>query len=84
LETDSDKAISSDSESEFHEDTVPAGNSNNVNGSQDKIWSRPQYPWNSGNVHPFILALSGLKIQEALNVNKESSPIIIFFSSSWT
>jgi hypothetical protein len=35
--------------------------SNNVTVSQEKSWSKPQHPWNSGNVHSFILALSGLK-----------------------
>jgi hypothetical protein len=77
LETDSDEAISSDSESEPHEDTVAADN-NNVTGSQDKIWSRPQHAWNSGGVHPFIGALSGLKIQEAPHVNTDSLPITVF------
>jgi hypothetical protein len=59
LETDSDEKISSDSESELHEDTVAAGN---VNGSQDNTLSKPQHPLNSGGVHPFIGTPSGLKI----------------------
>jgi hypothetical protein len=77
LETDSDKAISSDSESELDEDTVETDN-NNMSGSQANIWSRPQHPWNSGGVHPFIGVLSGLKIQEAPHENEDSSPIAIF------
>jgi hypothetical protein len=61
LETDYDEAISSDSESELDEDNVAAGDNNNVTGSRDNIWSRPQHPWNSGGAHPFIGALKGLK-----------------------
>jgi hypothetical protein len=81
LETDSDEGISSDSESEHDEDNVAAGD-NNVTESRHNIWSRPQHPWNSGGVHPFIDSFSGLKIQEAPHVNKNSSLITI--SSSWT
>jgi hypothetical protein len=33
--------------------------------------------------HPFIRALSGLKIQEAPHVNKDSLLIASFFASSW-
>jgi hypothetical protein len=54
LETDSDEAVSSDSKSELDEDTVAAGANNNVTGSQDNIWSKPQHPWNSGGAHPFV------------------------------
>jgi hypothetical protein len=61
LETDFDEAISPDRKSETDEDTVAVGNNNNVNRSQDKIWSRQQNPWNSGGVNLFIGALSGLK-----------------------
>jgi hypothetical protein len=68
LETDSDETFSFDSESEL----VAADDNKNVSGSQDEILSRPQHPWNSGGVHPFIGALSGLKIQEAPHVNKGS------------
>jgi hypothetical protein len=54
LETDSHEAISSDSESELHEDTVEAGGNNKMTASQDKIWSRSQHPLNSGGVHPSL------------------------------
>jgi hypothetical protein len=37
LETNSDEALSSDSESEHNEDTVAADNNNNVSGRQDNI-----------------------------------------------
>jgi hypothetical protein len=36
-------------------------------------------PCNSGGVHPFIGGLSGLTVQEALIVNKDSTPIAILF-----
>jgi hypothetical protein len=51
LETDSDEAVSYDNESELDEDTVAAGDNNNVTGSQDNSLSKPQHPWNSGGVH---------------------------------
>jgi hypothetical protein len=69
--------------SEFDEDTAAAGDNNNVTGSHNKIWSRPQHPWNSGGVYPFIgafVAFSGLKTQEAPYVNKDSPPTTIFLS----
>jgi hypothetical protein len=47
-------------------------------GTGDNIWSKSQLPWNSGRVHPFIGTLSGLKIQEALHINKDSSLISLF------
>jgi hypothetical protein len=55
LETGSNDAVSSGSESELVEDNVAADDNNNVTGSRDNIWSRPQHPWNSGGVHPFSL-----------------------------
>jgi hypothetical protein len=77
LETDSDEAISSDSESELEEDTMAAGDNNNVTQS----WSSSQHSWNSGEAHPFIGGPSGLKTQEAPYVNKDSSPTTIFYLS---
>jgi hypothetical protein len=44
LENDSDEAISYGIECELHEDTLAEGDNNNVTGSRDKIWSRPQHP----------------------------------------
>jgi hypothetical protein len=83
LETDSEEEISSDSESHLDEHTVTAGDNSNVTGRQDNILSRPQHPWNSGGFHPFISfhSLSRLKIQEVPHVNKDSSPITVFFLS---
>jgi hypothetical protein len=78
LETDSDEAVSSDSENEHNEDTMAAEGDNNVTRSRDNIWSKSQHPRNSDAVHPFIGAFSGLKIQEAPHVNKDSSPITFF------
>jgi hypothetical protein len=77
LETGSDEAVSSDGESELHEDTVAAGDNNNGTGSQDNIWSRLLHQWNSGGVHPFIGVLSGLKIQEAPHLNKDTLPFTV-------
>jgi hypothetical protein len=83
LETDSDEAISSDTESESDEDTVAEYNNNNVTGSQDNIWSKPQHLWNSGDVYTFTGALSGFKIQEATHMKKGLFiDYSIFFSSS--
>jgi hypothetical protein len=79
LESDSDEAVSSDSESELDDDTVPAGDNINVSGSQDNIWLRPQHTCNSGGIHTFIGSLNGLRIQEAPHVNKHSNPVTVFF-----
>jgi hypothetical protein len=84
LETGCDEAISSDSESELEEDTLAVSDNNNAIGSQDKIWSRPQHVLNSDGVHSFVGVFSGLKTQDVPHVNKDSSLITIFFSSSWT
>jgi hypothetical protein len=75
---------SSVTECEFDEDTVAADDSNNVTGSQGEIWSRPQHPLNFCVAHPFIGALSGLMIQEAPHVNKDTSSIITFLSFTWS
>jgi hypothetical protein len=53
-------------------------NNNNVTGSQDNNWSKPQHSWNSGAIHPFTGALSGLKIHDTNHANKDSSPITFF------
>jgi hypothetical protein len=42
LESDSDEAVSSDSESEAEKATVPACDDSIASGSIDKIWSKPQ------------------------------------------
>jgi hypothetical protein len=55
------------------------GDNNNVSGSQHKIWSRSQHPWNSGGVHSFNETLSGVRIEEAPHANKDSSVITILF-----
>jgi hypothetical protein len=49
-----------------------------VSDSQVQIWSRPQNFWNSSDVLVFTGGLSGLRIQAALHVNKDSTPIAIF------
>jgi hypothetical protein len=55
FESESNEAVSSDSESGLDEATVAVGDNSNVNRTQNKIWSRPQHPWNSGGVfHPVI------------------------------
>jgi hypothetical protein len=41
-----------------------------------KIWSRPQHQWNSGGVHHFTGALSGLNIQVFLT----NYHIFLFFT----
>jgi hypothetical protein len=71
--------VSSYSESELDEDIVAVGDDSNVSGSSDKMSSLSQC-LGSGCVHPFIEGLSGLKIQQAPHVNKDSAPS---FSSSW-
>jgi len=37
-----------------------------------------QHTWNSGGIHPFTGCPSGLRIQEAPHVNKDSTPITAF------
>jgi hypothetical protein len=42
----------------------------------NKFFSRPQHPWNSGGVHPFMRGDSGLRIQKASHVNNDSTPVV--------
>jgi hypothetical protein len=70
LETNFDEAISSESESELDKHTMAAA----ITFGQNH-----KYPLNSGGVHPFNGGLSGLKIQEAPHMNKDSSPFTVFF-----
>jgi hypothetical protein len=78
LETDSDKASSSDSNKNFDILTDSGrDDSATASGSQVLIWSRPQDTSNSGGIHPFTGGTSGLMIQEELHVNKDSTPIIV-------
>jgi hypothetical protein len=56
LEIDSDKAISSESEGELHEDTMAAGD-NNVTGSQDNKITFGQYHVIHGILVVSILSL---------------------------
>jgi hypothetical protein len=59
--------------------TAGAGFDSHASGGQVHLWSRPQYTWNSGGVHPFTEGPSGLKIQEAPHMNKGSPPVTVFF-----
>jgi len=70
LDSDSEEVISSDNDSGHDEDATTVSCDNFVNGSQVYIWSRPQHPWDSCDVHP-----SGLKIHEASHVNSDFAPV---------
>jgi hypothetical protein len=72
------KTISSDSESQLDDDRVAVGDNSNGSRTQDKILSRPQRPWNSDAVHLFTGHLSGQRINEAPDVNKDFTPITKF------
>jgi len=52
LEHDSEGVLS-ESDSGHDEDAATSSCGNNVIGSSVHIWSRPQHPWNSDDVHPF-------------------------------
>jgi len=78
LESDSEAAISSYSNSGHEEDSAAAEYDNNASGSKVHIWSRLHHPLNSGNAHPFTGSPSGLRIQEAFYVNKDSTSTTIF------
>jgi hypothetical protein len=87
LETHSHKADLSDSDKDIENDTdTNISTSRGYNedpaaatGSQVHIWSRPpQDTWNSSSAHPFTGSSSGLRIQEALHVKKDSKSITDF------
>jgi hypothetical protein len=84
LETDSDEASSTDSDKEIHTITDTDTNRGRdedpayASDSQVHVSSRPQDTLNSGGVYPS----SGLRIQEAPHVNKDSTTIIILSPSS--
>jgi hypothetical protein len=79
LETAYDEEISYDSDKDIDTDMYKdSANASWANGSQGHVWSRSQDTWNSGNVHPSIGDLSGLRIQEAPHVKKASTSITIF------
>jgi len=82
LEHGSDELFSSDSEVKIDEDTVALGGNSDARKKQNGIWSRPYHSWNSCGVSHFIGGLSGLKIQVAHHVNKNST-ITIFLLSIW-
>jgi hypothetical protein len=52
----------SDIEREIYEDTVALGNNSSTSGTQNGTWSEAQYPWNSGDVHPFTEGPRGLRM----------------------
>jgi hypothetical protein len=75
--------ICSDSEVKFDEGTVALGGNSDASKSQDGIWSRPHHSWNSCSVDHFIGGFSGLTIQLAHHVNKNSTPVTIFMLFLW-
>jgi len=81
LENDSNRAGLYDSEKNVTDTNREQDkDSAAASGSQVHILSRPQDTWNSGGAHPFTGGPSGLRIQEAPHVNKDSTPLS---SSSW-
>jgi len=80
LETNSDKAISSDSDSNIgHDgDSATEGCEKITSGNQIDVLLRAQCTWNSGSVYSFTGGPYGLRIQEVPYVNKDSTPIIFF------
>jgi len=82
LGTDCDEAGSSDSHKDTYMDTdTDRGHDEDFDAasvSQVHIWSRPQVTWNSGGVHTFTGGPSGLRVQEAIHVTKDSTPITVF------
>lgn len=71
LDSDTNVAISSDDKSELDEATAAAGKNSNASRTWDnKMWSKPRLPWNSGGIHPLTEGLSKLMTQGALHVHK--------------
>jgi hypothetical protein len=58
--------------------TATAGCDRSVSGSQVHVWSRPQQPWNSDGVHPFIGHPCELRVQEVPYMNMDSTPFTTF------
>jgi hypothetical protein len=77
-ESDSEEVILTESDGGYDEDTATAGCHRNLSESQVHIWSRLQHPWNSGGVPPFTGGPSGLRIEEALVMNRDATPITVF------
>jgi hypothetical protein len=65
LKTDSEEAISSESDSGHDKDAAAlTGYDSNVRQSQVHTWSKLQQPWNSGDVQPFTGCPSALRTQK--------------------
>jgi len=79
LETESDKAVPSDSDSDIdnghNEYAATVGCDSNSIGTEVCIWLRPQNIWNFDGVPPFTGDHCGLRIQETPYVNKDSTPV---------
>jgi hypothetical protein len=58
--------------------TLVEGDNSDVSESQDKIWSRPQHPWNSGGVHYITGGLRRFEDTRGIPCEHNSTPITIF------